>query len=140
VRQTSLLAGVLALPIWCTLGVAFMHLDDIVVLLLLEVTLLAAMSGQRWIVGLALGCAIATKPWAVSFLPLVAMLPTRASQLRAGVIAAATAIAWWLPFVIAAPATATALSDISVPVQPISLWALLGAQTSPAARSARPLD
>jgi hypothetical protein len=133
VRRTSLIAGVLLLPIWCTLGVAFMHLDDVMVLLLLDVALLAAMSGQRWVFGLALGCAIATKPWAISFAPLVAMLPTRASQLRAGTIAAAIAITWWLPFVLAAPATPTSLSDINVPVEPMSLWALLGATTPPAA-------
>jgi hypothetical protein len=133
VRQTSLIAGVLVLPLWCTLGVAYMHLDDVAVLLLAEGALLAALSGQRWVVGLALGCAIATKPWAVSFLPLVAMLPTRADRLRAGFVAVVIAIVWWLPFVIAAPATPAALSDINVPVEPMSLWSLLGAQTPPAA-------
>jgi hypothetical protein len=133
VRRSSLVGGVLILPLWCTLGVAFMHLDDVLVLLLVEVALLAALSGQRWVVGLALGCAIATKPWAISFAPLIAMLPTRAGQLRAGLLAGVTVIAWWLPFVIAAPATAAALSDVNVPVEPMSLWALLGAQSPPAA-------
>ena len=57
--------------------------------------------------GIALGAAIAAKPWAVGFLPLLLALPHR--RLRAAVAALATAAAAWLPFVLGDPGTLGAL-------------------------------
>ncbi len=130
VRKTSLIAGMLLVPIWCTLGVAFMHLDDVMVLILLEVALLSALRERSTWMGILLGCAIATKPWAVSFLPLVAMLPRQRVR-RAWVTAVFMAILWWLPFLVAAPMTAAEMSNIGMPAQPMSLWGLIGFHIEP---------
>ncbi len=57
--------------------------------------------------GLALAAAVAAKPWAVGFLPLLLALP-RGRWRAASAAAAGTAVAW-LPFVLADPRTLGAL-------------------------------
>jgi len=57
--------------------------------------------------GLALGLAIASKPWALGFLPLVLALPRE--RLRAAATAMVTAAVAWLPFVLGDTGTMTAL-------------------------------
>ena len=57
--------------------------------------------------GLALGLAIASKPWAVAFVPLLLALPR--DRARAAAATIATAAAAWLPFVLGDAGTTAAL-------------------------------
>jgi hypothetical protein len=73
--------------------------------------------------GLALGAAVAAKPWAVGFLPLILVL----DRGRRAALAAAigTTLAFWAPFVVADGATLRALRP-SVPVSDDSGLHLFG--------------
>lgn len=71
------------------------------------VALRAVFADRPVLAGAALAAAIATKPWAVGFLPLLLVLPRR--RLRAAVTAAAGATLAWAPFVLANPRTLGAL-------------------------------
>ncbi len=111
---------------WCELAVAYGHLDDALALLLAAAAVLAAVKGHPVLTGLGIGLATDAKPWALIFLPVLALgaglarwpAPDQAGRpigptLRAAAIAAVTGAAAitaaWLPFFIAAPRTARAL-------------------------------
>jgi len=69
---------------------------------------LRAVSADRPVLaGLALAAAVASKPWAVGFVPLLLVLPR--GRLRATATAAAGTALAWAPFVLANPRTLGAL-------------------------------
>ncbi len=108
-RLRLLLAGLLAAPTWVVLAVRWAHLDDILAILLLTITVAAVRSprGRPVLAGLAVAAAVAAKPWAVIGLPLLLVLPT--GRLRAGVAVATGMAVAWLPFLVADPGTVGAL-------------------------------
>ncbi len=130
-RLRLLVAGLVLAPSWTALSVRWMHLEDVLALLLsvLAVRLVGLAlrdGGPVWAggaAGLALGAAMAAKPWAIGFVPILLALPLR--RMLTGVAVAATAaVAGWGPFLAAAPGTLQALHP-PVPITDSSgLWTL----------------
>lgn len=102
-----LVAGVVLLPAWTVLAVRWGHLDDVLATALGVGAVVAVCRRRPVLAGLALGAAVAAKPWAVGFLPLLLALP--GLRLRAAAAALVTAAAAWLPFVLGDPGTLAAL-------------------------------
>jgi hypothetical protein len=102
-----LLAGLLFVPAWTVLAVRWGHLDDVLATAAGVGAVVSVCRGRPALTGLALGLAIASKPWAVGFLPLVLALPR--TRVRAIATAIATAAAGWLPFLLGDPGTLGAL-------------------------------
>jgi hypothetical protein len=96
--------GLLTVPAWTILAVEYRHLDDILAIGLLVVSVHELVHGRRWTMALALGVGAAAKPWAVAFFPLLGALP-RSHVAKALLVAIGAAAAWWLPFVLADPGT-----------------------------------
>ncbi len=114
-RVRLALAALVMIPAWTVLAVRWGHLDDVLAMLL-AVLAVRAVAGRRPVLtGLALGAAIAAKPWAVGFLPLVVGLERH--RLRAVFVAVATTGVSWLPFLVGAPGTLRALRP-DVPLIP----------------------
>ena len=108
---TTLLAGLVVIPPWVTLSVTYMHVDDVVALGCLCFALRLIVGGNGLAAGLLLGIGGASKPWAVTFWPLVLALP-RASRALAALMCVAVAAANWAPFLIADPTTGGEISHI----------------------------
>jgi hypothetical protein len=107
-RQLRLfLAAIVLMPAWTVMSVRFGHLDDVLALVLAVGALRAVAANRAAFAGLALGGAVAAKPWAVGFLPLLLILDQQ--RLVAVGRALACVVAAWAPFVIANPATLQAL-------------------------------
>jgi hypothetical protein len=126
-RQTRfellvLLGGCLTAFTWAKLG-GYGHLDDALTLTGAVVALYQVRAGRPLGAAIAIGIAIACKPWGVIFLPLT--LASRPLDRRAPVLAAAIAAIAWMPFIIGAPDSLKALRP-TVNVAPDSVLALLG--------------
>src|ERR1700694_816709 len=106
-RLRVFLAAIVLMPAWTVLSVRFGHLDDVVALVLAVGALRAIAANRAVLAGLALGAAVAAKPWALGFIPLLLVLDQ--PRLAAAGSALAGVIAAWAPFLIANPATVAAL-------------------------------
>jgi hypothetical protein len=106
-RLRVFLATLVLMPAWTVLSVRFGHLDDVVALVLAVGALRAVAANRAALAGLALGAAVAAKPWAVGFIPLLLVLDRQ--RLAAAGSALAGVIAAWAPFMIANPGTLVAL-------------------------------
>jgi hypothetical protein len=126
----TLTGGLLFVPAWTVLAAAYMHLDDVMVLLLALVAVHEVLRGCWWTTALALGVATATKPWAVVFFALVLLLP-RAKWAHVVLLAMAVAAAFWLPFIVAAPDTVQELGSVGTATTHDSTLNLLGFSFSP---------
>ena len=102
-----LLAALVLLPAWTVLAVRWGHLDDVFATAFGVGAVVAVCRQRPVLAGIALGAAIASKPWAVGFLPLLLALPRL--RLRAAVAALTTVAAAWLPFVLGDVGTLGAL-------------------------------
>lgn len=102
-----LLAALFVLPAWTVLAVRWGHLDDVLATAAAVGAVVALCRGRPVLTGLALGVAMASKPWAVGFVPLLLALPR--DRVRAAAAAIATAAAAWLPFVLGDAGTTAAL-------------------------------
>ncbi len=123
-RRTRILGAALALlPAWVVLGVRWGHLDDVLAMAAAVGAVVAVRRGRPVLAGLLLAAAVASKPWAVGFVPLLLALP-RTRLLRATAAAAAGVATAWLPFVLGDPATLTALHPRVALVPGSGLWAL----------------
>jgi hypothetical protein len=118
-----LLAGAVFLPAWMVLAVRWGHLDDVLAMVAAVAAVRAVARGTPILAGLALGAALAAKPWAVGFLPVLIGLERQ--QLRAAVTAVGVAAAAWLPFLAADGGTVRALRP-DVPLIPGSGLHTLG--------------
>jgi hypothetical protein len=105
--RRMLIAAIIVIPAWTVLSVRWGHLDDVLAMSLAIVALRAVSADRPVLAGAALAAAIATKPWAVGFLPLLLVLPR--GRLPAAATAAAGAALAWAPFVLANPRTLGAL-------------------------------
>lgn len=103
-----LLAGLVLAPAWTVLSVRWGHLDDVLAMAAAVLAIRALHAGRPVLTGLALAAGVACKPWALGFFPLLLALPASGWVWAAAAAATGTAIAW-LPFVVADPATLTAM-------------------------------
>jgi hypothetical protein len=103
-----LLAGLVLAPAWTVLSVRWGHLDDVLAMAAAVSAIRCLRAGRPVLTGLALAVGVACKPWALGFLPLLLALPAASWAWAAAAAAAGTAVAW-LPFVVADPATLTAM-------------------------------
>lgn len=110
---------------WTFLGIYAMHLDDALAVTLALVAVWGVARGSDLAVGLGLGLAVAAKPWAAAFLPLVLALPP-VLRARAAALAVGSAAVLWLPFLVGAPHTAAALGHFTIPTAPNSALHALG--------------
>jgi hypothetical protein len=126
-RRTGrlLLVGLLLVPAWMVLAVRWGHLDDVLAMTAAVLAVRAVGAGRPVLAGVALGAAVAAKPWAVGFLPLLLALPR--DRVRAFGAAALTGAAAWLPFALAHRSTLRALHP-RVALVPASGLHVLGAR------------
>ena len=124
-RWTVLAGGAVFLIAWVELSVAYTHLDDGLALALAVLAVRAAATGQPALAGLCVGLAADAKPWALVFLPVLLVLPSRA-RWHAVAWALAAACAAWLPLVIADSGTLTAAAHFTIWNLPASALRALG--------------
>lgn len=106
-HRRMFLAAVVLAPAWTVLSVRWAHLDDVLTMAAAVVALRAVSAGRPVLAGAALAAAVAAKPWAVGFLPLLLVLPRE--RLRAAATAATGVAVAWAPFVLANSRTLNAL-------------------------------
>ena len=106
---TTLVGGIVVVFWWAKLG-GYGHLDDALVLAGAAAAALLARRDRQLLAAVLIGLAIATKPWAVIFVPLTY---GSSGMRRVRILPALTALAigasFWLPFVLAAPSTLNSL-------------------------------
>jgi hypothetical protein len=108
IRWTVLGAGAVFVPVWAILAVGFMHLDDVLALLLAVFAVNALMRGRAGTTGVLLALSAGAKPWAFGFMALVLALPDPDRRLRGAAWAAGLTVVLWAPFVIADPGSVAA--------------------------------
>jgi hypothetical protein len=111
-RRRLRYAAALFVPLWMELAVHYSHLDDALAVALASASLWAAAARRGW-AGVLLGGAIAAKPWAAGFLPLLWALPP--GQRRSGVLwAVSVPLFAWLPFAVADPGMVWSTSHFTI--------------------------
>ncbi|MFI1094184.1 hypothetical protein [Streptomyces sp. NPDC020917] len=123
-QQRILVAGLAFIPMWVEVAVRFGHLDDVLALFFTTLAVHALVRNRPTMVGTYLALAVDSKPWALSFLPLLLALP-RPARLRAflwfcGLVALA-----WLPFYLG-DLGSLAAAKFTIPNQPASSLRWLG--------------
>ncbi|MFE0509103.1 hypothetical protein [Streptomyces sp. NPDC058964] len=116
-QQRVLVAGAAFIPMWVEVSVRFAHLDDVLALFFTTLALRALVRGNVTAVGVLLALAVDSKPWAVGFLPLLAVsrpARPRAVAWTVGLVAAA-----WFPFYLSHPDTFHA-ARFTIPNHPAS--------------------
>src|SRR5674476_211634 len=106
-HQRIFIAAIVLIPAWTVLSVRWGHLDDVLAMIFAIVALRAVSADRPVLAGVALAAAIAAKPWAVGFLPLLLVLPW--GRLRAAAGPTVGRALAWAPFVLANPRTLGAL-------------------------------
>jgi hypothetical protein len=124
-HRRMLMAAIVMAPAWTVLSVRWGHLDDVLAMALAILAVRAVCADRPVLAGAALAAAIAAKPWAVGFLPLLLVLPR--GRLRAAVTAAAGTAVAWAPFFVANTRTLGALHP-PVGLSPASGLHALGAR------------
>jgi hypothetical protein len=108
IEFTTLIGGTAVMAAWFAVATQWAHVDDVMVLGFACLAISAAARQRAWLLGLAIGLGVASKPWGMIMLPLILTLPWRIwwkAVAAAGVIGAIT----WLPFIIADTGTFEAL-------------------------------
>lgn len=122
-RAVRMLWATLALlPAWLVLALRWGHLDDVLAMAAGVAAVVAVRRASPVPAGLLLAVAVASKPWAVGFAPLLLALPRH--RLRAALTALVAAAAAWLPFVVGDRGTLTALRPPVALVPGSGLWTL----------------
>jgi hypothetical protein len=106
-HRRMVIAAIVVIPAWTVLSLRWGHLDDVLAMTFAIVALRAVSTDRPGLAGMALAAAVASKPWAVGFVPLLLALPT--GRLRAAMTTAAGTALAWAPFVLANPRTLGAL-------------------------------
>jgi len=91
-----LLAVVVLVPTWMVLAVRWAHADDVLAMVFAVAAVRAVRAERPVLTGLALAAAIAAKPWAIGFVPLILVL--QRDRMRAAITVAA-AVAAFSPLV-----------------------------------------
>jgi hypothetical protein len=123
-RRGVLLGGLIMAPAWVLLAVDYAHLDDLLVMVLAVVAMLLLVKDRPMWAAAVVGLAVATKPWAIVFAPLLLRSGWRPA-VRWTAVAAGVAAAWWLPF-LTDPDTVGKLWGFRLPVTLGSGLASLG--------------
>ncbi|MFI6444937.1 hypothetical protein [Kitasatospora sp. NPDC050543] len=117
-QQRLLVAGLAFIPMWVELSVRFAHLDDVLALFFTTLAAYSLSRGRATAVGVYLALAVDSKPWALSFVPLLLALPRpewrRAILWCCGLVAVA-----WLPFYLG-NLDSLAAAKFTIPNQPAS--------------------
>jgi hypothetical protein len=124
-RRRMLLAAIVLIPAWTVLSVRWGHLDDVLAMIFAVMALRAVSADRPVLAGVTLAAAVAAKPWAIGFVPLLLVLP--GGRLRAAATAAAGTVLAWAPFVLANPRTLGALHP-PIGLSPASGLHTLGAR------------
>jgi hypothetical protein len=113
--STVLLGGVGLCYEWKILAVDWLHIDDVLALLLILLSVWAlSRSRQHWVLAaVLLGTAGAAKPWVAVCWPMLLQVP-RARQAIAALLCLVSGVVWWLPFQIADPRTFGAVGSVRV--------------------------
>jgi hypothetical protein len=98
VAVTTLAGGFLFLDAWMEAAGPIGHIDDVLAMTFVALALLAVATERPALAGLAVGLAIAAKPWGIIVLPLCLAFPPRA-LLRSFGVAVGVGMVAWLPFV-----------------------------------------
>jgi hypothetical protein len=136
-RLRLALAALVLAPTWTVLTVRWVHPDDVLALALATLAVrwvgLATRPGAfglsrapGWAgpgAGLALGAAMAAKPWAAGFVPILLALPAVPLLIAVAVAAAGTAASWG-PFLLADTGTLTAFHPPVGVAESSGLWTL----------------
>lgn len=128
-RQMTLLSGLLLMPIWDYLSLSSLHIDDALALTALATALWAIAARRPALHGVALAAAVAAKPWALVFAPLLLVERGRARVLAAVLFAAIVAAAW-LPFLVVGHGSIAALRAFTIPNMSTSALRVLGVHTA----------
>jgi hypothetical protein len=124
-QRRIFIAATVLIPAWTVLSLRWGHLDDVLAMVFAIVALRAVSADRPVLAGAALALAIASKPWAIGFLPLLLVLPW--GRLRASLVAAGGVVLTWAPFILANSRTLGALSP-PVGLAPASGLHTLGAR------------
>jgi hypothetical protein len=116
IRWTVLGAGAVLVPVWSILADSYMHLDDVLALVLAVFAVRALVSGRAAAAGVLLALSAAAKPWAFGFMALLLALcggdwspgEGRERVLRGFAWAAGVTVLLWAPFAIADPGSVAA--------------------------------
>ncbi|HZR48275.1 MAG TPA: hypothetical protein VFB06_02035 [Streptosporangiaceae bacterium] len=111
VRWTVLGAGAVFVPVWSILAVSFMHLDDVLALVLATFAIRAVVTGRAATAGVLLALSAGAKPWAFGFMALLLALRGPSDEgraLRGAAWAAGVTVLLWAPFVLADPGSVAA--------------------------------
>jgi hypothetical protein len=123
-QRRVFIAGLAFIPMWVEVSVRFAHLDDVLALFFAALAVNAVSQGRATLVGVYLGLAVDSKPWALAFLPL--LLATRAGErLRPALWACGVIAAAWSPFLLIDVRSLTA-GRFAIPVQAASPLHWLG--------------
>ncbi len=123
-QQRILIAGLAFIPMWVEVSVRFGHLDDVLALFFTTLAVYALARQRPAAVGIFLALAIDSKPWAVSFLPLILALP-RPAWLRSFAWCCGLVAIAWLPFYLGNLGSLAA-AKFTIPNQPASSLRWLG--------------
>lgn len=122
----TLFAGLVVVPIWTLEAQKWGHLDDVLALLAAMAAAALVSGGRHEVVaGLVLGTGVAAKPWAVILLPIL-FAYARPQVARSVLAFIVGALAWWAPFVVAAPTTVHALGTMQLIMVNHPTWQLVG--------------
>ena len=123
-RTLFLFIGLAVLVMWTEMSVRFGHLDDAFAIVLSVSALRTAKNG-RWVwTVILLAVAVDFKPWAVAFLPILILLPSRRWLPALVLVVVGVAIVWG-PFLVAAPSSIAA-GSFTIPNAPDSALRALG--------------
>ena len=104
------LAALVVIPGWAVLSVRWGHLDDVLAMLFTVAAIRAVAARKPIWAGLAIAAAVASKPWAIGFVPLLLVLERR--RIAAFGTAALAVLAVYAPFFIADTQTIRAFRPI----------------------------
>jgi hypothetical protein len=129
IRWTVLGGGALLVPLWALTGVGYAHFDDVLALTFAALAVWAAAERKAVLVGVCVGLAVDSKPWAAAFLPLLFAVPGSiripgGDRRRAVLVCLALVVAAWLPFMMADPNSLNAATFTIVNVPDSALRAL----------------
>jgi len=123
---STLLGGVVVIFAWSNLAVSAVHIDDALANALTVGAILAVVRGRPVWTGVVIGLAVASKPWAAIFVPLVFVFDAK-GRVRSATATGAVILLAWGPFVLADRGTMSAGAP-RVPVSTASVLALFGVE------------
>jgi hypothetical protein len=120
-------AGTAMVVSWMWLGLFTTHIDDALALTALVIALNMVSRQRALPAGVAIGLAVAAKPWAIILLPVLVAVPRR--RLTAASVAVFVGVGCWMPFVLADHATISALSAFTIENSPVSALRAMEVET-----------